>query len=131
MSQFQAQIDDWVKTSEARMSAVVKTSAQKMGEEVTKPIPQGGRLPVDTGYLRASFSASVNSIPSGAGGTKFAMSPIVLAIAKLKIGDRLIMGFGASYAKYMEARYAFVRSSVQNWPQYVKHSVSEVKRQYR
>lgn len=134
MSTFAAQISAWVKKSNGRMEATFKQAAQDLSQEVIEPRGKGGNMPVDTSFLRNSLGVAVNSIPRGEsikpGGysnTAFDNQPLVLAINQANLGDRLVFGFTANYAPYMEARYAFVRLATQRWPQIVKQASSKVK----
>ena len=112
---FEAQVTSWARKSEARMEAVFRTAAQDMIEDAQTPRDKGGRMPVDTRFLRNSGSASINTVPSGGG-----YGAVPLVINRAKLGDTLYFGWTANYAKYMEARYAFMRTSAQNWERFVK-----------
>lgn len=132
---FGAAIGAWAKMCERRMLAVVQESAQDLTEEVQMSRFKGGRMPVDTGFLTNSFTASINSVPSGQGipagqfnSQEWDNSAVVLTISRVKLGDRLVMGFTANYAQAMEARYAFTRSAVQNWEQIVRKAAIRVER---
>ena len=131
MASFTNQIDNWVRKSQTRMDAVFKQSAQDLAEAVQEPRAKGGRMPVDTGYLRNSFCADVNSVPTGNGDHRFSMQPIIVAIMRAQLGDRVVFGWSANYAVYMEARYAFVRSNAQRWNEIVRDAVAKVKRDYK
>lgn len=130
---FSDTISKWTQRMNIAMEAVAKEAAQELAEEVTKPKLKGGKMPVRDGFLRNSIAAAVNSIPSGEGlppkgykNTDLDMQPVILAINKLKAGDRLVIGFTAQYARAMEYRYFFVRSSAQNWNQHVDKAVKKV-----
>ena len=120
-------INQWVAQSQARLEAVWKTAAQDIAREVQTPRAKGGKLPVDTAFLRNSFAADVNSTPSGNGETPYTSGPISIVINRAKIGDRVVFGWGANYAIYMEARYSFLRSAAQNWQQIVDKAAQKVK----
>lgn len=128
MAEFGKTVSDWVKRQELAMEAVVKEAAQDLAEDVTTPRAKGGRLPVDTGFLRNSIAAAVNSIPSGEPSDVFDMQPTILAINKVKAGDRLVIGFTAEYARAMEFKYFFVRSAAQNWPTHVTNATKRVEK---
>jgi len=120
-------INQWVAQSQARLEAVWKTAAQDIAREVQTPRAKGGKLPVDTAFLRNSFAADVNSTPSGNGNSSYSAGPISIVINRAKIGDRVVFGWGANYAIYMEARYSFLRSAAQNWQQIVEKAAQKVK----
>src|SRR5690625_5782361 len=86
MTSFAQSIDNWTRMSELRMEAVFKQAAQDAAEAVQTPKAKGGRMPVDTGYLRNSFAGAVNSFPSADGNTPFSMSPIIAAIIRARLG---------------------------------------------
>ena len=120
-------IAEWVAKSQARLEAVWKTAAQDIAREVQTPRAKGGRMPVDTSFLRNSFSADVNKVPSGNGNSAYTSGPISIVINRAKIGDQVVFGWGAQYSIYMEARYSFLRSAAQNWQQIVDKSAQKVK----
>ena len=120
-------IDQWVAKSQARLEAVWKTAAQDIAREVQTPRAKGGRMPVATSFLRNSFAADINASPSGDGNSSYSAGPISIVINRAKIGDRVVFGWGANYAIYMEARYSFLRSAAQNWQQIVDKSAQKVR----
>ena len=120
-------INQWVAQSQARLEAVWKTAAQDIAREVQTPRAKGGRMPVDTGFLRNSFAADVNKVPSGNGSTAYTSGPISIVINRAKIGDTVVFGFASQYSIYMEAKYFFVRSAAQNWQQIVDKAAQKVR----
>lgn len=130
---FTATIDAWARKSEARLLAIFQTAAQFVVEDVID------RTPVDTGYLRASFTVSLDGpLPMrGEQGDGYAAPPIALSIAGAKLGDTLFASFVASYAVHVEygARgypgAAMTRLAVQNWQGHVDRAVSQAKARVR
>jgi len=120
-------INQWVAQSRARLEAVWKTAAQDIVREIQTPRAKNGRMPVDTSFLRNSFAADINAAPSGDGDSPYSSGPISIVINRAKIGDRVVFGWGANYAIYMEAKYSFIRSAAQNWQQIVDKSAQKVK----
>jgi len=120
-------INQWVAQSQARLEAVWKTAAQDIVREIQTPRAKNGRMPVDTSFLRNSFSADINATPSGNGETPYTSGPISIVINRAKIGDRVVFGWSAQYAIYVEARYGFLRSATQNWQQIVDKAAQKVK----
>jgi len=120
-------INQWVAQSQARLEAVWKTAAQDIAREVQTPSAKGGRMRVDTSYLRNSFAADINTTPSGNGESSYSAGPISIVINRAKIGDRVVFGWTANYAIYVEARFAFLRSAAQNWQQIVDKAAQKVK----
>ena len=120
-------IGEWVAKSQARLDAVWKTAAQDIAREMQTPRAKGGRMPVDTSYLRNSFSADINKTPSGNGNSAYTSGPISIVINRAKIGDTVVFGWAPQYSVYMEARYSFVRHAAQNWQQIVIKAAQKVK----
>jgi len=132
---FEQQVLAWQRKAEAAMTATLKEAAQELTEQANASRFKGGNTPIDTGFLRNSFNGAVNSIPSGRGtapkgykNTDFDAGPALLAINSVKIGDRLVLGWTANYAIYMEARYSFMRRAAQNWDTIAAQSARKVRR---
>jgi len=120
-------IAEWVAKSEARLDAVWKTAAQDIAREMQTPSAKGGKMRVDSSFLRNSFSADINKIPSGNGDSSYSAGPISIVIGRAKIGDQVVFGWSANYAVYVEARFSFLRSATQNWQQIVNKAAQKVK----
>jgi hypothetical protein len=125
MGEFEKQVTSWARKSEMRLEAVFKTAVQDMVEDAQTPRDKGGRMPVVTGFLRNSGSASINSIPSG-GPSPSNMAAVPIIINQAKIGDTIYFGWTANYAQYMEAKYAFMRMAAQRWGQFVKMAARRI-----
>lgn len=124
----------WVSEAESRQLSVVREAAQDMAVEANTPREKGGRLPVDTSFLRSTLRAKRNNKPRGKGENtgraprEWDAGVIALTLQRLQLGDRLVMGWTANYAEYMEARYMFMRSAAQQWPQFVEGAAKRVYR---
>lgn len=137
---FSAAVDAFVRKCEVRMDAVVKTAAQAVLDDANLEGPsmaspgggKGGRMPVDTGFLRNSLVAGIGSMPSGPSDPRTDdhgdPAAIELVIANMQAGQKLYAGWSAQHARPMEARYAFRDAAAQKWQQHVKKAVDEVKR---
>ena len=135
MTTFSAQVDAWVRKSEARLEAVVKDAAQQVAIEVKS------RTPVRTGFLRASLTASTSMMPiidrnaRPAEGALYTdrETEIALVIAGASLGEPIFLGFVANYAAHVEygargrAGVAMVRLTAQRWPQIVAESVNRIR----
>lgn len=133
-SRFSAQVDAFVLKSRRRMTAVFRESVQRVGEEANTTVFEGGKLPIDTGFLRASYAVSLNGMPFGLGEPPDRSAqyrndpgPVDLVIASAEVGDTLHGGWTARYAGIQEERNGFMRSSAQRWQQIVEGVVREVK----
>lgn len=140
---FSAAVSEWVAVSERRMEVVFKESAQDVISEMQEVGPSEanpdsfgtGRMPVDTGFLRASLQAAINSPATGmefreplSKDIKYDPSPVALVIAGAKLGDAIFATYAASYAPQMEYRYGFVRLAAQNWQKIVNRRAAIVKK---
>lgn len=125
---FTSTVNDWVRQTEQRLTAVFRESAQ------TVILDMQARTPVDTGFAAASVLVSTSAMPSidpnktGAEGGKYApdVQEISLAIAGAEIGQTIFAGYTASYAGGLEyghskqAPNGMVRLAAQNWPAIVE-----------
>lgn len=134
-SQFSASVDYWVRKARGNMLTVVRESASRLAEQAQTTIPEGGKLPIDTGYLRASFVAVLNASlpptrrnPDPNVSYTYDGGPIDLTINSMKLGDVLTMGWTAEYAGVQEYKHGFQRSAAQNWPAIVRQVTREVSR---
>ena len=122
--------------------AVFKESAQAVVSEMQRPRAKGGRMRVDTGFLRNSLLASTSAMPSiipGSGPSdgatySFDESAIEAVIAGAELGETIYVGYTASYAGYREygargqAPDAFVRTATQQWQSIVDSKAAELKK---
>jgi hypothetical protein len=140
MSKLAATMDAWARKCERRMTAIIQESsqrviqaAQEVGPSVANPGGTGtGKMPVDSGFLRASMVAQVGSMPAGPthGGTstyRYDEGTVVMTIAGMKLGDTLYAGWTAEYARWMEVRYGFARSAAQQWQGIVNQVTEEAR----
>jgi len=133
---FEADVNAWARKTETRLRAVFRSSMQEVARQAQEPQAKGGNLPVDTGFLRNSGGAALNDFPArqgeegqeGSSAAKAAESATAAAIARANIGDEIIFGWTAVYARPMEARYGFMRNAADNWQRIVKREAEEIKR---
>jgi hypothetical protein len=131
---FAAQVDGWVRQTEARMNAVFRASVQEVVSDAQS------RIPVDTGFARSSILASNKQMPSidpaksGAPGAwPYTGLEIALVLADTDVGQMIYIGWTAAYAMALEyghsqqAPNGFVRLAAQNWPQIVARVTEEAK----
>lgn len=115
----------WASKTEIRMEAVVKTSLQDAVDEMQEPRAKGGRMPVDTGFMRNSAGAALNALPSSNG--DYSQGATAVVINRLKIGDTFYFGWAANYAPFMNNRYGFLDLPVQNWDNIVIKAIKKVR----
>jgi hypothetical protein len=134
---FSADVDRWVRKSRARMAAVFKESTDRVIAEAQVPVAEGGRMRVDTGFLRASGQASLNGLPSGPSRPAEGVfrythrrEDVALVISRAQLGDTVFFGWTANYARHREVRDGFLRSAAQNWRPIVASVTAEAKRRF-
>lgn len=141
MTGFAASVGAWCNGVEGAIEAIFKASVQDVISEMQRPRGAGGRLRVDTGFLRASLLGSTAAMPSidpnarpAEGATYPAGQQVELTIAGLTIGQPFYAGYTASYAAAREygARGqppdAFVRTAAQGWQAIVAKREAELMR---
>src|SRR5690606_4554028 len=113
--------------------AVHRTAVQDIAQRSHTPIAQGGKMPVDTGFLRASQAGSRVGPPHGTGRgerdvsyTTLFAGPIELVAMEATLRSPVWIGWTANYARFMEARYGFMRSEAQNWAHTVDKAIARV-----
>lgn len=123
-----ANLDAWVTKTQKRIDAVVKSSAQDVVDIAQTPKARGGRMPVDTGFLRNSLLSSI----SGGAGSSGAASYIMVA-AQMGAGDVATFFWTAEYAKHVNngARGRpgahFLEGAADQWPMIVAGNVARAK----
>lgn len=137
---FHAQVRAFADKAKARSLAIFRESAQRVAEEAGRPEAQGGRMPVDTGFLRNSVVGSTTGMPTSAS------EPVPIALLQTAAGGSVWIGWTAAYARrmeygfvgedslgreYMQPGKAFLRGAVQNWQQIVNDVTTEVQRRSR
>ena len=132
---FAKQVGSIVAKSEDRMLAVFRQSAQDVVNDAQQPRAKGGNMPVRTGFLRNTGDSAINAMPFGEteppeGQEIFEWDgDVALAVInRAQLGDTIFFGWSANYAKYMEARYGFMRLAAQNWDQIVKTNAKKLER---
>lgn len=133
-----APVDDWVQATKKRMIAVRNASIEKVVNAAQLPTGKGGRMRVDTGFLRASGQMTLNGLPSGPvrgdddaaplsydDGSR--VTPIALILARASLGTDIYFGWTANYARYRESQDGFLRLAAQRWPDFVAESIKTAK----
>ena len=128
MSTFTAQIKGFTDRAKEKIEAVVKQSAQEVFSIAQTPVAQGGRMPVDTGFLRNSLVAELNGATVAGGADAY-----VLAVAGMDLGDVIFGGWTAEYARFQEygtSRMAgnyFMLGAAQQWQAIVARNAEIVR----
>lgn len=137
-----APVDDWVQATKKRMIAVRNASIEKVVNAAQLPTGKGGRMRVDTGFLRASGQMTLNGFPTGPirgddDATKYfyddgerpgsEVTPVALILARASLGTDIYFGWTANYARYRESQDGFLRLAAQRWPDFVAESTKTAK----
>lgn len=131
---FTIKVEKWVAKSERRALAVFKESTQRVLEQASVPTAKGGRMRVDTGFLRDSLDSSLSGMPVGPSRREEGHPPkddADDAIARAKMGDTIYAGWTAEYARPREAYDGFAEAAAQDWDKIVRETVREAKRRFR
>lgn len=133
---FAADVSAIMKGYERDMLNVARQSIQEVVAIAQTPRAKGGRMPVDTSFLR-------NSLASGLNGTFGIPDPIsyVFAIAGMKLGDVARFAWTAEYARRIELGFSgadslgrvyeqggagFVSAAAANWQNIVSRNAIRV-----
>lgn len=134
VDKFEATIDKFVTESEQKMLIVARESIKAVVDESQTTVSDGGKMRVDTGFLRSTGLASLNAPPIGPSvrdkTQKYSWSgdSVTATLARMKFGDVFYFGWTANYAKYREVYDGFLISALQNFQQYVNESIRRFKR---
>ncbi|WP_062233206.1 hypothetical protein [Aureimonas sp. N4] len=144
---FSASVGAWAQKVEGAVEAVFKQSVQELVREVQKTRNEGGRMRVDTGFLRASLLASTSMMPrinpaakpakdAGPNSVPYNFGTIEAVIAGSELGQTIYLGYTASYAGYREYGVndqpgdAFVRTAAQRWSSIVEAEAAKAKARF-
>ena len=145
-SNFDKQIDKIKIKAEEKMLAVVKNAIRDVVIEAQTPVAKGGKMRVDTGFLRWSGTASLTGLPIGqTEGRKRKKGEIgVLAgyrydennggkvlndvLMHLKLGDKFYFGWTARYAQFREMYDGFMSSALANFQQHIEEQTRRLKK---
>ena len=131
---FEGDVQRFVKKVKVKSDLVYRIALSDLIHDAQESRFKGGNMPIDTSFLVNSGRASIGSIPTGeskapAGFTvsEWDSSVTDLVILDIEVGDKFYFGWTAEYARYMEARYGFARSAVQNWKTHINNAAAKVR----
>lgn len=112
------------------MGMVAQESIQRTIKIAQTPKGKGGKLPFDTGFLRASGRLSLTGVPSGPirpakKGQKYAAKTILLD--GFKLGASVFFGWTAIYARKQELYNGFLESAISQWQKTVDGVVRDLR----
>ena len=133
MGRFTDQVNAFIRKAEDRQEAIVKTSIQETVAHAQVPMGAGGKMRIDTGFLRSSLAASIGSMPIGetkgdpSGTYNYDGTAVALTIFGLNMGETFYAGWTANYARPREATDGFMRSAAMQWGTIVTQATIEAK----
>lgn len=136
---FSADVRNWTEKARANIKTVRDEATQRVITLMQTPVGAGGRMRVDTGFLRASLRTTIGSAnfavvdrPDGGGTYTWDAGEVSLIIASAKITDPIEAVYTAKYARHREygARGQppdrFVALAAQQWPRIVADVAAEI-----
>lgn len=136
MASFEAQVDKIILKTEKRMRAVVQGSVADTVKTASTPTAKGGKMRVETGFLRASGRLSLTGMPSGPSRNpdtaktvkySFGGQAVTAGLVGVDLGDTIYFGWSANYARVREVYDGFLESALMNWQGTVDNNVRKVK----
>lgn len=138
---FNGKINKFVANTEQLMLDVTTNALQNLIEESSTPVEAGGKMPVDTGFLRLSGTGAINELPKGETegrqrlpgevGVIYKSDPsgsVGGILPKLKLGDTFYYGWTARYAIYQEFKHGFLVSACAKWQNFIDNSIRKLKK---
>ena len=104
ISRFSLDVKNWSERAKRNLAAVHTITFFDASTEIV------ARTPLKTGFLRASWFASVNAPPAGPAGASNATASVATAAATFRLGDTLYFGNTAAYARRLEEGFVGVDS---------------------
>lgn len=137
---FAADIKRLTTVYEKRMRAVAKESVQEVVKRAQLPRAKGGRMRVDTGFLRASIAAAIGHMPSGQSEnlvkqtfTSDGADGIAATLIRWNPdkGETIFVGWTANYSVVREHKDGFMRGATEKWDLIVDEQAKRVKASIR
>lgn len=138
-------VKNFTKNAEKIILAVLKNSIQEVIIEAQRPLRDGGKMHVDTGFLRHSGTASLNELPKGLieGRERNEGEVGVLpeynisdesspgsfihdVLARMTANDTFYFGWTAHYAQYRELYDGFLASASKKWSKIVENQIRRI-----
>jgi len=139
---FAATVSAWAAKTKERMAEVRLQAAQDVIEIMQTSVAKGGRMRVDTGFLRASLQGQIGmgsftpkDKPPGVLRFDYDPKPINLLILNAGPAETITVGYTARYAAAREygARGqppdGFVRLAAQQWQRVVTEAAVRIQRE--
>jgi len=131
---FSSEVNNHLAQYRKRLQFVARDATQRVVNEAQRNTAKGGRMRVDTGFLRASIQAKTGSMPSGpstnetgriySGDQQADGLPIAAALIRWQPArEPLYIGWTANYARWREYQDGFMRGAAERWQEFVRRSV--------
>lgn len=132
---------DWARKAKQQVRAVRQIAVQELAKEMSKTIPEGGRVPVKSGNLSRSLGVQVGSPLTIKEGDVFAQQDFGAVLLSMTEEDTVYLGYQAAYARrqnygfvgtdglgrtYNQAGNGFVEAAAAKWPQIVAAATVKV-----
>ena len=137
---FTSDVEDIVAVSEKRMIALMRQSISDVIDNAQTPVGKGGRMRVDTGFLRASGQPSLNGMPQGPSrGERTEPNSysydegnnVTVKLGDLQIGGVFYFGWTAAYARYRELYDGFLEGALQHWGRIVAFNTDTIRQRIK
>lgn len=152
---FDAQVHDMIRRNVALMGMLVPEATQDMINEMQRTKGNGGKMPVDTGFLRASGRLSLTGMPTGPTRPPTKAAPKIKGlrgaakrshenkraqlyrsaestnITGFKLGASIFWGWTAIYARRQDLYNGFYSTNVRNWQKFVDGAVRKLRDRLR
>lgn len=133
---FAAQVEDQVRLVERRVTAVFRNATKRVINEAQRPRAKGGRMPVQTGFLRNSGRAGTGNLPKGPirgnkgrsyDWEKMSQAEVMALIDNTPVGEKIFFGWTAIYARRREYEDGFLRGAMEQWQRYATEEATRAK----
>lgn len=129
----------WAGGTTAGLTALLRNSVQGLAREASSTIPNGGRVPVETGNL--ARSAVVDTKPPQVIDVLAKQQDFSLGVANIKPGDTVYIGWQAKYSRrlnygfvgedslgrsYNQSGYGFAEAAAAEWPKIVAREAAKM-----
>ena len=123
MNTLSASVTSFVAQTKERLRAVALQSTQDVINDAQTPVAKGGRMPVDTGFLRNTGTVSYSGLPIGpsvgSGQPQQSEFDAATVLGSWNGSTDIWWGWTAEYALFQETRNGYLRGAVARWPEFV------------
>lgn len=105
---FEATVSKHMAQYEVKLKEARDRTVMNIVNEAQKTVSRGGRMPVDTGYLRRSIRGALGRAPKQTDGSPMS------AVLSAGLSDDIVIGWHAEYAWYQEITRGFMRGALSN-----------------